>query len=137
MSASSVSTSRASRMTALISADEPLNTSYTTVLAIMLELWSENRLSRALSNLPNMALRSSSKPSLVTLANANCARNPDSPRMMNSSISVRGTSQRFSASCWKPRSSKGLSKAGTKGSVAEATMVEPMASAQLVREPLK
>lgn len=57
--------------------------------------------------------------------------------MVKSSISVSGTSQRLREPRWKPRSSSGLSRAGTKGSVAEATMVAPMANAQPAREALK
>jgi hypothetical protein len=62
---------------------------------------------------------------LVTLANANCARNPESPRMSEQQHQRHGHYPKIQPSRWKPRSSKGLSKAGTKGSVAEATRSQP------------
>jgi hypothetical protein len=53
-------------MRTLISSEEPLNTLWTTVSAMAMALWYANRVSLALSNLPNMILHTRSKPPLVT-----------------------------------------------------------------------
>ena len=68
------------------------------VLAMALEDWSENRESRELSSLPNIAERMACRPSLVTFANAYCAIKPDNPRIVNRSINDSGTSHRLKVS---------------------------------------
>ena len=115
----------------------PVCTSYTMVLDKELAvLWVKSVL-WASSRRLNMDVRRASRPSCVILAMATSPRKLARPRRPNTAIRAIGTIHGFSAPFWKPLSSKGLSMAGTKGSVAAPTMVAMITNIQAERRPLK